>query len=52
MQEITSQESVSLASKTYPKSLSVADMMRLGKVIDKETATRVDLYSFNLDKMA
>ncbi len=33
------------------KSLSVPDMMKLGKIIDSRKTTVVDLYSFDLDLM-
>ena len=39
-------------SIAYPKSLSVADMLKLGKLISKKASTIVDLYSFDLTHMA
>ena len=37
-------------SKFVPRSLSLVEMLRLGKEIDK-TTTKIDIYSFNLDSM-
>lgn len=41
-----------LRSKCYPKSLSVLDMLKLGKVVDKESTTVINLYSFNIELLA
>ena len=38
-------------SKFVPRSLSVVDMLQLGKTIDQKT-TKVDIYSFNLEDMS
>ena len=37
-------------SKFVPRSLSLVEMLRLGKKID-QTTTKIDIYSFNLDLM-
>ena len=37
------------ASRTFPKSLSVSDMMRLGKVIKKTANVAIELRSFHMD---
>ena len=37
--------------KTFPKSLSVSDMMKLGKVVKKKASTAITLRSFDLDGM-
>ena len=37
-------------SKFVPRSLSLVEMLRLGKKID-QTTTKIDIYSFNLDSM-
>ena len=38
-------------SKCYPKSLSVLDMIKLGKIVDSCRTTVVRLYSFDIDLM-
>ena len=35
--------------KVYPKSLSVSDMMKLGKIIKTKATTLIELRSFDLD---
>ena len=35
--------------KVYPKSLSVSDMMKLGKIIKTKAITLIELRSFDLD---
>ena len=42
----------STKSRCYPKSLSVLDMLRLGKVVDKKSTTVVTLHSFNMELMS
>lgn len=37
--------------KVYPKSLSVSDMLKLGKVIKRKATTLIELRSFELDPM-
>ena len=40
-------------SKAYPKSLSVIDMLKLGKVIDDKIGTEpIELFTFNINEMA
>ena len=39
-------------SKCYPKSLSVLDMMKLGKIVDKHKTTVIHLYSFDINSMS
>ena len=41
----------SLVSKVYPKSLSVVEMLKLGKVIAKNTTTVIDIFMFNIEHM-
>ena len=41
--------SASSASRTFPKSLSVSDMMRLGKVIKKTANVAIEMRSFHMD---
>ena len=36
----------------YPKSLSVLDMLKMGKVVDKKSTTVITLHSFNIELMA
>ncbi len=36
-------------SRMFPKSLSVSDMMKLGKVIKKTANTAIELRSFHID---
>ncbi|CAB4002438.1 transient receptor potential cation channel subfamily M member 6-like [Paramuricea clavata] len=38
-------------SKCYPKSLSVFDMMKLGKIVDSRKTTVVHMYTFDIDLM-
>ena len=37
--------------KVFPKSLSVFDMMKLGKVTQKKATTTIELHSFGLEAM-
>ena len=39
-------------SKCYPKSLSVLDMLKLGKIVDKHKTTVIHLYSFDINLMS
>ena len=39
------------ASKFYPKSLSIQDMLKLGKVISKKTSTVISIYKFDFEHM-
>lgn len=39
-------------SKAFPKSLSVLEMMKLGKVINEKSTERIVLYTFDLADMA
>ena len=41
-----------VASAQYPKSLSVLDMLKLGKVINEKTSTIISLFSFDIKEMA
>lgn len=41
--------SASSASRTFPKSLSVSDIMRLGKVIKKTVNVAIEMRSFHMD---
>lgn len=38
-------------SKCYPKSLSVLDMIKLGKIVDAQNTTLVHMYSFDMELM-
>ena len=38
-------------SKCYPKSLSVLDMMKLGKIVNSRETMVVNMYSFDIDLM-
>lgn len=39
-------------SKAFPKSLSVLEMLKLGKVINEKSTERIELYTFDLAEMA
>ena len=39
------------ASKFYPKSLSIQDMLKLGKVISKKSSTVISIYKFDFEHM-
>lgn len=39
-------------SKAFPKSLSVLEMMKLGKVVNEKSTERIELYTFDLAEMA
>ena len=39
-------------SKAFPKSLSVLEMMKLGKVINEKTTETIEMYTFELSDMA
>ncbi|XP_028413094.1 alpha-protein kinase vwkA-like [Dendronephthya gigantea] len=39
-------------SQCFPKSLSVLEMLKMGKVLDKKSTTVITLHSFNIELMA
>ena len=45
-------ENLAGKSERYPKRLSVLDMIKLGKVVNKHSTTAITLHSFNIDVMA
>ena len=45
-------ENLAGKSERYPKRLSVLDMIKLGKVVNKHSTTAITLHSFNIHVMA